>query len=175
MFVHGQPLSCITESLCRAHHDDTRQPTAEKTFNSTFMAEGPRERSTTFTVQCLRPMLFALSLRRGNVYLSLLVLVPVALAPPVLARIRSHIIISPILKVLHVPLSLTYVSASCSPLPVCPVSVSVALELPPPQVWFIVAESVASACFGVARHVGERLTPHEICGSFEKMHKIFFR
>ncbi|CAN0204492.1 unnamed protein product, partial [Laminaria digitata] len=42
------------------------------------------------------------------------------------------------------------------------------------QVWFIVAESVASACYGVARHVGERLTPKEICGSFEKMYKIFF-
>ena len=40
--------------------------------------------------------------------------------------------------------------------------------------WFIVAESVASACYGVARHVGERLTPKEICGSFEKMYKIFF-
>lgn len=41
--------------------------------------------------------------------------------------------------------------------------------------WFIVAESVMSAFFGVARHVGERLTPHEICGSFEEMYKIFFR
>ena len=40
--------------------------------------------------------------------------------------------------------------------------------------WFIIAESVASACYGVARHVGERLTPKEICSSFEKMYKIFF-
>lgn len=43
------------------------------------------------------------------------------------------------------------------------------------QVWFIIFESIASACYGVARHVGERLSPKEICGSFEKMYKIFFR
>lgn len=65
----------------------------------------------------------------------------------------------------HVSQLLCSLALSCVPV-ACPDLV---------QVWFIVAESIASACFGVARHVGERLTPHEICGSFEKMHKIFFR
>lgn len=43
------------------------------------------------------------------------------------------------------------------------------------QVWFVLAESIASACYGVARHVGERLAPKQICGSFEMMYKIFFK
>lgn len=44
-----------------------------------------------------------------------------------------------------------------------------------PQVWFIVAESIASACYGVAMHVGEKLSPQEVCGSFEGMYRIFFK
>ena len=73
---------------------------------------------------------------------------------------------------------LTTMSRRVSPPPPPPPSVSLppCTLLPTPllQVWFIIAESVASACYGVARHVGERFTPKEICGSFEKMYKIFF-
>lgn len=43
------------------------------------------------------------------------------------------------------------------------------------QVWFIIGESVASACYGVALHVGERLNPKDVCGSFETMYQIFFK
>lgn len=41
--------------------------------------------------------------------------------------------------------------------------------------WFIIGESIASACYGVAKRVGDRLNPKDVCVSFETMHKIFFK